>query len=168
MKSTIHRALALVALLALQTPVLADDQTCFGAVGQQCGSFNNGRLQGIAFCLPPPPNGSGICAVSGGSWTHDECCFDHPDGVMCGGNSSQRCNNEWNKAVSRFVWGYQWFRGVDYRLIDRDGTVDRSRYCARPGAGVHRNDRQYCCSGDSRRASFWDRLARPSLYRCRN
>lgn len=153
-------------LLVLPVLAAADEQTCFGAVGQQCGSFNNRRLQGIAFCLPPPPMSSGICAVSGGSWAHDQCCFDHADGVMCGGSGSQRCASEWDQAVNRFLWGYQWFRSVDYRLVDRDGNVDRPLYCAKPGAGLHRRDRQYCCAGASHRASFWDRLARPSLYRC--
>ena len=168
MSVLLRRACALL-LFALCLPLPSTaGETCFGAAGQQCGGYNNGELQGVATCIPPPPAGSGVCAVSGGSWAHDECCVDHQDGVMCKQNTSQRCSSEWDKAVRRLVYGYQWFRGVDYKLEDNDGTVDRSRYCAKAGAGVHRNDRQYCCSGDSQKASYWDRLARPSLYRCKS
>ena len=163
---SISRCLRLsVALLlfAFFTPVQAEK--CFGAAGQQCGMFAGGELGRVAFCYG---NGSSAtCDVHGGSWTHDECCAANPNGKECGGNnSSSRCTVEWDRAVSRWFWDYHWVRVVNTSRVDTDGKVNRGEYCARPGSGLHRDDRQYCCSGRSYKAHWPLNLVRWRLYFC--
>lgn len=154
-------------LFATQT-VLADE-TCFGGVGQRCGGWSPGGLR-ISSCQPSPDvNPSGVCMVSNGSWTHDQCCFANPNGVQCGGNgSSSACGVEMDRSIHRFVYGYNWTRNVDYRVVNNSGVVDRPRYCARPLARVHRLDAARCCSGEGATpAPLWQRFGRPSLAVCR-
>ena len=55
---------------------------------------------------------------------------------------------------------------VDTRREDSDGRVNRPEYCAKLGAGLHRNDRQYCCSGKSVRAPWPLSEVRRRLYFC--
>ncbi|EIT71798.1 MULTISPECIES: hypothetical protein [Hydrocarboniphaga] len=159
-------SLLLLSLFGSATPALAE--RCFGAVGQQCGGFHQGQFAGVAMCLPAS-NGAdrANCKVSGGSMTHDPCCAANPNGVMCGTSpENNRCSAEWTRAVNRAVWSYQWTRNVNDEVENTTGTVRGPDYCARDGAGVHRNDRNFCCSGNSHRAGFWDRIGRPNLYRC--
>lgn len=168
-----NRILSLLAFCFATLAALGTAQAgdyCFGASGQQCGGFRDGELAGIAFCVPIPFNSNLACQISGGSMTHDPCCVDRPGGVMCSGSpldDDQRyCKSEWDRAVHRAFWGYQWTRAVNGNRENTTGNVVRAEYCASRNAGVHRNDRNYCCSGSARRAGFWDRLGRPSLYRC--
>lgn len=167
--NTLLRSLCLLLPGLLSLPVAAGD-FCFGGAGQQCGQFRDGALQGIAFCIAAPGNPVGICQVNGGSMTHDPCCVARPGGVMCGGSpfddDQSQCKSEWDRAVHRTVFGYNWARAVNFNVENRSGNVVRADYCARPDAGVHRNDRGFCCSGSARRAGFWDRFGRPDLYRC--
>lgn len=159
-------ALALLCGVAFAAPAFAAD-FCFGAAGMQCGGFRNGELVGIAFCLPIAEPDRANCLVSGGSMTHDPCCADNPNGVQCGGNnSSGACQGAWDRAVNRAVWGYQWKRRVNTAKSNTTGDVVQPDYCARDGAPIHRNDVGYCCSNRSHRASWWDRIGRPNLYRC--
>lgn len=140
---------------------------CFGAAGQQCGEFREGEMQGVAFCSTLPLVNFGVCKVSGGSLTHDPCCASNPRGVVCGGSpETTACRVEWDRSVHRFFWGYQWNRVVDTAKPNTTGVVVRADYCAKRGAGVHRLDRQHCCSRSSRQAGFFDRLGRPDLFRC--
>lgn len=159
---------ALVLIIGLGTAHEASARDfCFGAAGQQCGEFREGQLQGIAFCSTLPIVNRGVCKVSGGSLTHDPCCASNPNGVVCGAKpESTRCQVEWDRSVHRAFWGYQWSRIVDTAKANTTGVVVRADYCARRNAGVHRLDRQHCCSGSSRQAGFFDRLGRPDLYRC--
>ncbi len=172
MNSTSVRSRPTLAGLCLLLGLLLTHQAgagefCFGAAGQQCGEFRRGALQGIAFCASVPIVNHGICQVSGGSMTHDPCCASHPDGVVCGKTpETGSCQVEWDRSVHRAVWGYHWNRLVNTAREYHSATVVRADYCAKPGAGVHRLDRGYCCSGRSHRANFWDRLGRPNLYRC--
>ena len=146
-------------------PVLAGE-FCFGAAGQQCGQFRNGQLQGVAFCTVAVSDRA-VCAVHGGSLTHDPCCVREPNGVGCGRSPENgRCRVEWDRAVHRWFWGYQWYRVINTALENDTGVVVRRLYCARPGAGVHREDRAHCCSGRSRRAGFLQRMGRPDLFVC--
>jgi hypothetical protein len=158
----------LALMLAYGAPALATD-LCFGAVGKQCGSLGWEGIE-LAACAPiPTMSPFAVCAVSGGSMTHDPCCARIPQGKVCGTDPEQPqfCAVEWNRAVNRFIWGYQWARVVDTSKPNTSGNVVRADYCAKPDRGVHKNDASFCCSRESRKASFWDRLARPNLRICR-
>ena len=113
---------------------------CFGAVGQQCGSISIEQVT-FAACVPfiYSPRLK-VCAVSAGSMTHDPCCADRPYGKMCGRSpeNQSQCLSEWNRAVHRFVWGYQWLRVVDPTIPNTSGNVVRENYLP-PGMGVLRN-----------------------------
>ncbi|MES2682587.1 MAG: hypothetical protein V4650_03640 [Pseudomonadota bacterium] len=164
MRRLLRLTLALM-LFATFSPAQAQGDKCFGAAGQQCGMFAGGQLGQVAFCLGVA--GGAVCDVHGGSWTHDECCAANPNGVFCGGNDSSRaCQAEWDKSVSRFVYDYNWVRLVDTNRLDSDGRVNRSLYCAKLGAGLHRSDRHYCCSGQSVRAPWPLSEVRRRLYFC--
>lgn len=156
-----------VLLCLLATPSFAD-QNCFGAAGQRCGGLSASGLN-FSTCQPSPNIATnGLCYVSNGSWTHDECCVANPNGVFCGGNDSSRaCQVEWDRAVHRLVFDYQWLRFVDYRVFNDTGRVARSLYCARSGARIHRADASRCCSSAAVSAPFWERLGRPNLVVCR-
>jgi len=167
--STVIKSLCFTLLATLGLGQASAGEFCFGAAGQQCGEFRDGALQGVALCtLLFPGNPNGICQVSGGSMTHDPCCVDRPRGVMCGGSPTDesQCKAEWDRAVHRTFWGYNWYRAVNFSVENTSGDVVRASVCARAGAGVHSNDRGFCCSSSSRRAGFWDRFGRPALYRC--
>ncbi len=142
---------------------------CFGAVGQQCGSISIEQVT-FAACVPfiYSPRLK-VCAVSAGSMTHDPCCADRPYGKMCGRSpeNQSQCLSEWNRAVHRFVWGYQWLRVVDPTIPNTSGNVVRENYCARRGDGLHKNDVEFCCSRDAQWATWWERIPRPSLKICR-
>lgn len=142
---------------------------CFGAVGQGCGSFAGGPLGSVATCIPNPPwtRKDSVCQVSGGSMTHDPCCASHPNGEWCGAEpSTNQCSVEWNRAVSRFVWGYNWKRNVDSKKQNTTGNVVFNDYCAPATAGVHKNDVNQCCSKKAEQAWLWLRAGRPDLYIC--
>lgn len=160
----------LCAALALASGAAAHaTDFCFGAVGQQCGGISMAGVQ-FAACAPLlPGTPMAVCAVSAGSMTHDPCCADSPRGKMCGTSPeiASLCSSEWDRAVHRFVWGYQWNRVVDTSKPNTTGDVVRADYCARPGQGLHRNDTGFCCSREARRANFWERLGRPNLRICR-
>ena len=160
---------AFVATLALAPAVAANAADhCFGAVGQQCGGIS---IEGVEFaaCVPWVYNpGLRVCAVSAGSMTHDPCCADRPYGKMCGHapENGTQCLLEWNRAVHRFVWGYQWIRVVDPAVPNTSGNVVRADYCARRGHGLHKNDVAFCCSHDAQWATWWERMSRPNLKVC--
>lgn len=169
MRSTIR---ALCVLIALTSPTAFAGDKCFGAVGQQCGMFSGGPLASVAFCSPWNFNpATTFCEVSGGSWTHDSCCADNPNGRWCDGLGSafnEGCVTAWNRALSRFGWGYHWVRLVDGTRQDNDGNVNRSEYCAANGSGVHKSDTQYCCSNSYRLPTWFEWIGRPSLRICRS
>lgn len=156
-------------MLVLGLPLADAAEYCFGAVGQGCGMAAGGPFGSVATCLP---NFSGTakdvtCQVSGGSMTHDPCCVRNPYGEFCGNTpATTQCHAEWDRAVNRFLWGYQWKRKVNSKKENTTGNVVRADYCAPNGKGIHRNDRSLCCSGRSAQASFLDRIGRPSLYVC--
>jgi hypothetical protein len=158
----------LIASLAMPDVANAGEY-CFGAVGQGCGTFGGGPLGSVAFCAP---NLSGTpkdltCQVNGGSMTHDPCCFRNPYGTWCGQSpSTTQCEAEWNRAVDRTFWGYNWKRNVNSKKENTSGNVVFADYAARNGQGVHKKDKSFCKSGRSEQASFWDRVGRPSLYVC--
>lgn len=159
-------ALALVPALEAQAADL-----CFGAVGQQCGSLS---WEGIEFaaCFPipiPTTPQLAVCNVSAGSMTHDPCCARIPRGKVCGTEPELPlfCSVEWNRAIDRFIWGYQWVRVVDTSKTNTSGNVVRADYCAKRDHGLHKNDVSFCCSGEARQAGFWERLGRPNLKICR-
>lgn len=142
---------------------------CFGAVGQQCGGISIAGIQ-FAACTPFLAGSPlRLCAVSRGSMTHDPCCADNPHGKKCGSDPENEnlCLTEWNRAVHRFTWGYQWTRLVDSSTPNTSGNVVRADYCARRDQGLHKNDESFCCSGDARQANFWERIGRPNLKICR-
>lgn len=155
--------------IALLPAAEARADRCFGAAGMQCGVFSSGALTQVAFCFALNFNPrTTFCEVSGGSWAHDTCCAANPNGVHCGGNDSRSaCQVSWDRAVHRAFWGYHWARVVDGVRNDTDGQVNRPEYCARRKAGVHRNDTQYCCSGEHRNATTLEWLGRPDVKICR-
>lgn len=163
-----RRTLLLVLVLATGVEARATD-FCFGAVGQQCGGIS---MAGVNFAVCTPFLGVtnfAVCAVSAGSMTHDPCCADNPRGKMCGTSPeiASQCDTEWDRAVHRFVWGYQWNRVVDLTKPNTSGNVVRADYCAKRDQGLHKNDVAFCCSREARNANFWERLGRPNLRICR-
>ena len=120
----------LVATILLAAAPAARADHCFGAAGMQCGMFAGGPLGNVAFCSGWNFNpATTFCEVSGGSWAHDSCCVDNPNGRWCGGLASafnSGCVTAWDRATHRFVWGYHWLRVVDGTRNDTDGTVNRS------------------------------------------
>lgn len=173
--SIVHSVKTLLGLCLLSGALLASApafaaEYCFGAVGQGCGMFAGGPLGSVATCLPnlPGVRKDTLCQVSGGSMTHDPCCADHPNGEWCGGSpATSECRTEWNRAVSRFVWGYNWRRNVDSKKENTTGNVVFNDYCAPATAGVHKNDANQCCSRRADPAPFWLKAGRPDLYICR-
>lgn len=149
-------ALALVgALGGAATASLAtgavQGERCFGAAGMECGLQS--ALGQAALCVGPK------CAINGGSWEHDECCWHHAfvlkDGKSCvssgpnvpaGVGKAQVCNASWQKALQRTSQGWSWYRNVDTQKRNATGKVVFSEYCAVKGSRVHRYDVKYCCS----------------------
>ena len=171
---TALRALSLAALMLLgaaatlvPAPAAAEDigERCFGAAGQGCGGWTFGAMPRVAFCVHAA--GMGVCKVNGGSMEHDPCCAANPRGKMCGGSpETSACTTSWNRAVDRAIWGYQWTRSINTNLVNSTGRVDRPKYCATRGSGVHRNDVSHCCSTRARAANWWENVGRPSLRIC--
>lgn len=122
---------------------------CFGAVGNACGWFG-GRTSAFAFCVPDllrPTNV--VCSVNSGSWQHDECCFQNPNGKWCGGDESEpdQCSAELDRGWDRMRFApYTWTRSVIAGRTNSTGRVERDRYCAPDGTVLPRDDANYCCS----------------------
>jgi hypothetical protein len=120
---------------------------CFGALGMDCGFPLEGLRLKVALCGPPG------CLINGGSWEHDECCVQHPQGMACRrgpadavlGNDGH-CVAEWNKAVTLATLGLNWFRKVDFNECNTSGHVVFNEYCALKGSIVRKDDVKYCCS----------------------
>ena len=157
--------------------IAAMTRYCFGAVGEDCGKFNASpyaswnRGIGIDFdiqkstCLPDG-RGHG-CWVNSGSWLHDECCYDSPNGYVCGGNdTSQDCKDEWDRAWRRTASFFTW---TDY--FGPQGTVGgevNQSHCAPNGQLIEKpednardndygfDDRELCCSGNQRNLHWWE------------
>lgn len=147
----------------------AEPERCFGAAGQGCGGWDilAVEMPRFAFCVSIPVVGLGACKVSGGSMTHDPCCVANPDGEWCGVKPERNvCRAEWNRAVHRATWAYQWTRAINMNLGNSTGRVDRPKYCANRGSGVHKDDVSFCCSSRARNAFFWENVGRPSLRIC--
>ena len=143
-------------------------ERCFGASGQGCGGWTFGEMPRFAFCTGNTGNGTALCSVSGGSMTHDPCCASNPNGKQCGGSTeTAQCTSQWDRAVRRAVWFYQWNRLIDTRRVNNTGVVERSLYCAKKDSGIHKNDDEFCCSRQSRPANGWERIGRPSLAICK-
>lgn len=158
---------------SLLSPAHAQDgDRCFGAGGDQCGALSGQGFRLSSCVVNPLSSGRSFCSISGGSWAHDECCFDNRQGYFCHGAETSApngvCSTEMVRAVSRAGLGYQWTRLVDNQRSDSDGTVNRGEYCASTGKTLHRNDRPFCCNAQPapQRVSFPFNIGRPSLYRC--
>lgn len=165
--------LLLVSMMLTALSVDAQAQhRCFGAGGDQCGALSGQGFRLSACVATPFAPGFSFCNVSGGSWAHDECCFRNPRGNFCDGAGTAGasiCRVEMVRAIHRAGFGYQWTRLVDNRRSDDDGLVNRAEYCARPGAGVHRDDVGFCCNTRpaARRVHFPFNIGRPDLHVCR-
>jgi hypothetical protein len=132
----------------------AQENQCFGAVGSRCTGAP------ADWPVPDEPafwhvgcTADGWCWVNAGSWQHDECCFDNPDGRWCNGPVSEwatTCSASWERANHRLEHGLDWKRRVDRCRIDDDGAVDFAEYCAPNGTILASNDANRCCSGLSR------------------
>jgi hypothetical protein len=93
---------------------VARPEFCFGAIGMGCGQVPPG-LPVSAACA------AGACAINGGSWDHDTCCYANPGGFACAGGAAdavgvgpgagnQTCRSEWDKAVRLTTKGLSWWR----------------------------------------------------------
>lgn len=158
--------------------IAAMTRYCFGAVGEDCGKFKAtpyaswDRGLGIDFDIKKStcwPDGRGHgCWVNSGSWLHDECCYDSPNGYVCGGNdTSQDCKDEWDRAWRRTASFFTW---TDY--FGPQGTVggevDFQAHCAPKGQLIEKpennpadndfgfDDRELCCSGKQRNLHWWE------------
>ncbi len=121
--------------------------TCFGAAGSRCGFQSEGFETPVALCL------SGRCLINAGSWEHDECCWQFPNGSVCrvfGAPNDGRCSAAYDKAVGRLVLGYNWRRNISFSTLNTTGVVDRAAFCAPFGTIVHKNDVDRCCNGRAR------------------
>jgi len=160
----------IVVLIGLFAGSVHAQDRCFGAAGSQCGALSGQGFE-ISSCFALPVPQRSACFINGGSWVHDECCFDNRQGNFCAGPASataSTCSTEMGRALSRFALGYSWTRVVDNQRSDGDGNVNRGEYCASFGKTVHRNDRQFCCNAQPAPlyVGFPLSLARPSLYLC--
>jgi hypothetical protein len=135
----------------VRTPItLTRTEFCFGAIGAQCGQPQTG-LPATALCA------SGFCFINGGSWEHDECCFDHPQRLACqlslvdtlAGHEGS-CVDSWNKAVRLTRKGLFWRRSVDFSRGNTSGTVEFPLYCAPGNSLVPPEDADKCCSRQTR------------------
>lgn len=124
-------------------------ERCFGAAGSQCG-FAGGQ-NGISSCMPVfGINGFVNCRVNNGSWNHDECCVENPNGFLCGGEPAGPtavCSAEFNDAFAVNLTPFSWNRLVNINTIDRDGRVDHPLYCAKSGSIVFSDQAPLCCDG---------------------
>ncbi|HUP93073.1 MAG TPA: CARDB domain-containing protein [Solimonas sp.] len=113
---------------------------CFGAAGAECG--DGGNQQGpLGTCA------NGRCSINAGSWEHDTCCWNNPNGYYCrSGATGDQCHVAFDKAVTRLRL-YTWQRDIDYNRANTTGIVVFTEYCAQTGAIVQVNDVQYCCKG---------------------
>lgn len=121
--------------------------SCFGAIGSRCGITSEGFDTPISLCL------NNQCLINAGSWDHDECCWQFPNGKLCrapGAPNDGRCATQLSKAISRLTAGYNWRRDINFETENATGVVVRTTFCARPGTIVHRNDVDRCCNNSSR------------------
>lgn len=131
-------------------------QYCFGALGSGCGALDlSGVLDGdvdvqFSSCHPNLLDSNHTCLVNVGSWGHDECCFQNPDGWFCDGpGGGDACSDEFWLGTQRFVSPFNWWRrDVNSRLADTDGKVDHGKYCAKPGTIILKDDANRCCYSD--------------------
>jgi hypothetical protein len=94
-------------------------KACYRAVGPSCG--------GVSIVAPPEllADGTRRLWVTPGSQLHDSCCLQHPHGVHCGGNDSDRaCGAEWNRAWYDSKHSATWWHTYDPTQIEYQ--VDRS------------------------------------------
>jgi len=121
--------------------------SCFGAIGSRCGITSEPFDTPFSLCV------SNRCLTNAGSWDHDECCWQFPNGKLCrapGAPHDGRCAAELSKAISRLSAGYNWRSDIDFNTQNTTGVVVRTTFCAPPGTIVHRNDVDRCCSNSSR------------------
>ena len=121
--------------------------SCFGSLGSRCGITSEGFETAGALCV------NNQCLTNAGSWEHDECCWDFPNGKWCRdptANHDGRCVAELSKALSRLAAGYNWKTNINFSVQNLTGTVVRATFCAPVGTIVHRNDVNRCCSGNAR------------------
>ncbi len=141
----------LTAPVTLPSIPTARTEFCFGAIGAECGQ-PQANLPGAALCR------LGVCFINGGSWEHDECCFDHRSGETCDFNPlhaaeaarDRACVAAWNKAVRLTSKGLSWSRAVDFTRGNSTGTVEFALYCAAANTWVPPEDANKCCSGQTR------------------
>ena len=146
-------------------------ENCFGALGMQCGQ-SQPPLPPSALCA------DGSCAINGGSWRHDECCFANPNGMACKngpldavtGNDG-RCAAEFDKAVRQVSKGIFWKRNVDFGRNNTTGRVEFTLYCAPRDTLVSPEDASLCCSRSTRPLTATESVtaaaAREPLVACR-
>ncbi|MCZ8195602.1 MAG: hypothetical protein O9253_00880 [Aquidulcibacter sp.] len=136
----------------------AQQERCFGAIGQGCG--DDGRT---SLCS------GGNCEISAGSWTHDECCVENPGGALCGTSwflnldipvPGQVCSGELALGAQRMATPWRWKRDVDYSKDNRTGIVNHADYCAVSGTFMSSDDAEYCCSRSLRdlNDNEWERF----------
>ncbi|MDQ3474113.1 MAG: hypothetical protein M3447_10285, partial [Acidobacteriota bacterium] len=121
--------------------------TCFGAAGSRCGFQSEGFDTPLALCT------NNQCLINAGSWDHDECCWQFPNGKVCrslGAAHDGKCTSEFSKALTRLAAGYNWRRNISFSTLNTSGVVDRDAFCAPAGTIVHRNDVDRCCSSSVR------------------
>lgn len=141
----------LTAPVTLPSIPTARTEFCFGAIGAECGQ-PQADLPGAALCR------LGVCFINGGSWEHDECCFDHRSGETCDFNPlhaaeaarDRACVAAWNKAVRLTSKGLSWSRAVDFNRGNSTGTVEFALYCAAANTFVPPEDGNKCCSRQTR------------------
>lgn len=121
--------------------------SCFGAAGSRCGVQSEGFETPLALCA------NNQCLINAGSWDHDECCWQFPNGKVCRNLVAPhdgKCATEFSKALTRLAAGYNWRRNISFSTLNDNGVVDRNAFCAPAGTIVHRNDADRCCSGSMR------------------
>ena len=149
---------------------------CFGGVGQNCDGFyvdpfpswlDGDKIEAGGSTCTRDGNGYS-CWVNSGSWLHDECCANNPNGVMCGGNeSSNACQNAWDRAWRRTSSPLSWDSKFSGRGQSQT-TVNFRAHCAASNQLIEMpednprdndygfDDRQLCCSGNHRGLHWWE------------
>ena len=120
---------------------------CFGALGADCGQ-PQGLIPPTALCS------GGTCFINGGSWDHDECCFQHKGGVACNlphpDDGSGTCGAFFAKAILLATKGLMWSRRIDFNERNATGTVNHAEYCAPANTLLPPEDQAKCCSRATR------------------
>jgi hypothetical protein len=156
------------------------DAKCFGAVGDNCTPLQSDpklkRVLGAPACGAAARGPQSAClsdplydpvaalqyqSISVGSLLHDDCCRRHPNGLFCGGDSSEpaACASEFLRGTQEtLVPGAVWRKLFDPNVAMNDAAICADDACgtltpyagqllAPAGSVMASDDARFCQSG---------------------